>query len=294
MRISDRQLLIGCAAAAFAAASSAAAFEVRESSGERPPASALHALPVPGLPAVPNLGIDEGMRKVLRGFRQSYDSGDKSAALKQLETAAEQGNVVARWKAARMLADGDGVPRDDYRAFRHFARIVERHGDEGRESINAGAVSESLVALGVYFRNGIKASPIRTNAPEAQRMFTQAAMHYANAEAQYQLGIMWLDGSAAGGPADAIRAARWLNLAAEKGHGEAQAVLGRLLYLGEAMPRQAWRGLMWLQIARENARAQSTGWVRDMHEKAYAAASEEERRLARQHAERFLKAAERR
>ncbi len=102
---------------------------------------------------------------MLRGFRQSYDSGDKSAALRQLETAAEQGNVAARWKAARMLADGDGVQRDDYRAFRHFARIVERHGEEGRESINAGAVADSLVALGVYWRNGIKASPCGRTRP---------------------------------------------------------------------------------------------------------------------------------
>ncbi len=120
-------------------------------------------------------------------------------------------------------------------------------------------------------------------------MFTQAAAYFASAEAQYQLGVMWLDGAAGG--VDPIRAARWLNLAAEKGHGNAQAVLGRMLFMGEAMPRQAWRGLMWLQLARDNARGQSTGWVREMHDKAFAAASDEERRMARQHAERFLRAA---
>jgi uncharacterized protein len=293
MRISDHQTLRGiCAAAAFLAAGSAHAFEARETTAERAPASALPALPAPAIPALPNLGVDEGMRKVLQGFRQSYASGDKSSALKQLETAAEQGNVAARWKAARMLADGDGVTRDDYRAFRHFARIVQVHRDEGRESINGGAVAESLVAMGVYFRNGIKSSPVGQNDAEAFRMFFEAATHYANAEAQYQLGVMWLDGSAGG--TDPIRGARWLNLAAEKGHGEAQAVLGRMLFLGESMPRQAWRGLMWLQLARGNVRAASTGWVRDMHEKAYAAASEGERRMAREHAERFTRASERR
>jgi hypothetical protein len=50
---------------------------------------------------------------------------------------------------------------------------------------------------------------------------------------------------------------------------------------------------MWLQLARENARGETTGWVRELHEKAYAAASEDERRMARQHAERFTRAAER-
>jgi uncharacterized protein len=293
MRISDRHILSCCCAVSLVlAASGVQAFELRERPSEPAPAGALPALPSQVLPALPNLGIDEGMRRVLRGFRESYASGDKTAALKQLEMAAEQGNVAARWKAARMLADGDGVARDDYRAFRHFARIVERHGADGRDALHGGAVADSLVALGVYLRNGIKASSVRPNSGEAIRHFTQAAIHHAHAEAQYQLGMMWLDGSA--GAADPIRAARWLNLAAEKGHGEAQAVLGRLLFLGESMPRQAWRGLMWLQLARENARGNATGWVQEMHERAYAAASEGERRMANDHAARIMRAGERR
>ncbi len=293
MPISDRLALSCCLAAALVAAPAALAFEVRDGARpESPPASALPALPSPGLPGAPSLGIDEGVRRMLRNFRQSYDLGDKSAALRQLEEAAEKGNVAARWKAARMLADGDGVPRDDYRAFRHFERIGREHGEAGRDSLNASFIADSLVAQGVFLRNGIKGSPIRANPAEALRVFTLAAMYYANAEAQYQLGVMYLDGSTGG--VDPLRGARWLNLAAEKGHAHAQALLGRMLFMGEAMPRQAWRGLMWLQLARENARGESTGWVRDLHEKAYAAASEEERNLARRHAERFLRAAERR
>jgi uncharacterized protein len=292
MRISDRHTAACCAVGFLLVAQAAHAFELRERPVERPPTAALPALPSPSMPAMPNLGIDEGMRKMLRGFRESYASGDKTAALKQLESAAEQGSVPARWKAARMLADGDGVPRDDYRAYRHFARIVENHGNDGRDTLHSGAVADSLVAIGVYLRNGIKASPVRPHPGEAIRHFTQAAIHHAHAEAQYQLGLMWLDGSA--GAADSIRAARWLNLAAEKGHGEAQAVLGRMLFMGESMPRQAWRGLMWLQLARDNARGNATGWVQEMHEKAYAAASEGERRLASDHAARFVRAGERR
>jgi uncharacterized protein len=293
MPISDRLTLCCCIAAALVAAPAARAFEVREDARtDGAPASALPALPTPGLPAAPSLGIDEGVRKMLRSFRQSYDTGDKTAALRQLEDAAERGNVAARWKAARMLADGDGVPRDDYRAFQHFARIGREHGESGSDSLNASVIADSLVAFGIYLRNGIKGSPVRANPPEAMRMFTHAATYYANAEAQYQLGVMYLDGAIGG--VDPLRGARWLNLAAEKGHANAQAMLGRMLFMGEAMPRQGWRGLMWLQLARENARGETTGWVRDLHEKAYAAASEEERRMARQHADRFLRASERR
>jgi uncharacterized protein len=299
MPISDRLTTICCIAVAILAASPTRAFEAREDGETLPrgalpalPAPALPGLPAPQMPQLPSLGIDEGMRKMLRGFRRSYDSGDKTAALKQLEEAAEQGSIAARWKAARMLADGDGVNRDDFRAFKHFSRIADAHGDENRESPNAGVVANSFVALGLYWRDGIKGSPIKATPAQAFRMFNYAATYYGDADGQYQLGMMWLDGTA--GVIDPLRAARWLNLAAEKGHVQAQAVLGRMLFLGEAMPRQGWRGLMWLQLAQRNARGEGTGWVRDLHDRAYAAASDDERRMARQHAERFMRAVERR
>jgi TPR repeat protein len=87
---------------------------------------------------------------------------------------------------------------------------------------------------------------------------------------------------------------RWLSLAAEKGHVPAQAVLGRMLFMGEAMPRQPARGLMWLRVASENASPGRHAWVIEMHKKANDAASEEERRRAEAQAERYLKSAERR
>jgi uncharacterized protein len=294
MRTSDRQFLTRLSAVGLLlAAAPVQAFEARDTAAERgTPGTMLQSLPTQRMPAMPNLGVDETMQRMLKDFRQSYSSGDKSAALRQLETAAEQGNVSARWKAARMLADGDGVQRDDYRAFRHFSRIVEAHVRDGRDTVHAGAVADSLVAIGIYLRDGIKGSPVRENPAAAFDHFTQAAMHHAHAEAQYQLGMMLLDGSA--GSAQPIRAARWLNLAAEKGHGEAQAVLGRMLFLGESMPRQTVRGLMWLRLARENTRPASSGWVKDLHDRAYSAASEGERQLAREHADRFVRAGERR
>ncbi len=292
MPISDRLTIACCAAAVLLTVAPARAFEARETAAETAPASALPALPTPSLPALPSLGIDDSMRKMLRGFRTSYDRGDKTAALKQLEEAADQGHIVARWKAARMLADGDGVTRDDFRAFGHFSRIADAHGDENRDSPNAGVVANSFVALGLYWRDGIKGSPVKANPQQAFRMFNYAATYYGDAEGQYQLGVMWLDGSA--GAVDPLRAARWLNLAAEKSHPAAQAVLGRMLFLGEAMPRHPSRGLMWLQLAQQNVRGEAAAWVRELHERAFAAASDEERRLARQHAERFMRAAERR
>ena len=104
---------------------------------------------------------------------------------------------------------------------------------------------------------------------------------------------MLLEGAATGRPEPRL-AMRWLSLAAEKGHVPAQAVLGRMLFMGEAMPRQPARGLMWLRVASENASPTRHAWVIEMHKKANDAASEDERRLAESQAERYLKSAERR
>ena len=60
--------------------------------------------------------------------------------------------------------------------------------------------------------------------------------------------------STSGPPRDPRQAARWLHAAANKGQYQAQAVLGRMLFKGEHVPRQAARGLMWLALARDQRR----------------------------------------
>jgi hypothetical protein len=228
-----------------------------------------------------------------RGFSRSYKSGDKEAALRQLDAAAGQGDILAQWKLGRMYADGDGVPQDDYKAFGLFSRIADARGDESRESIHAGVVANAFVALGAYWLEGIPQSPVKANPAHAAKAFNYAATYYGHPEAQYRLARMLMDGSATG-KAEPRLAVRWLNHAAEKGHVRAQAVLGRTLILGEAGQRQPLRGLMWLQVARRNADAARDVWIVDLHRKAFEAASEEERREAVAQADRHLRAAERR
>jgi TPR repeat protein len=64
----------------------------------------------------------------LRAAAHPQDS--KNSALTALQYAAEQGQPVAQWKLGRMYADGDGVPRDDLRAFNYFSQIANSHPDE--------------------------------------------------------------------------------------------------------------------------------------------------------------------
>ena len=61
-----------------------------------------------------------------------------------------------------------------------------------------------------------------------------------------------LDG--AGVDKDGREAIRWLFLAADKGHLQAEALLGQTLFTGrEGVPPQRALGLMWLTLAREAA-----------------------------------------
>jgi len=298
MRISDRLLsaaFAGATACLLSSAGPAGAFEVKsgEPQAAAAPAPTLSALPSLPTPGLPDLSVDTGLREIWRGFSRSYKSGDKQAALRQLEAAAGQGDILAQWKLGRMYADGDGVPHDDYKAFGLFSRIADARGDESRDSIHAGVVSNAFVALGAYWLDGIPQSPVKANPAHAAKAFNYAATYYGHPEAQYQLARMLMEGSATGKPEPRL-ALRWLNHAAEKGHVQAQAALGRMLLLGEATQRQPLRGLMWLQVARENATTPRDMWVLELHRKAFAAASEEDRRQAELQAERYLKAAERR
>lgn len=299
MRIYERPFACILAIAVVCGGTSVHAFELKngepQPSGQGSALSALPSLPSPTLPGgvLPDLGVDKAIRDMWRGFVHSYRSGDKQAALKQLEVAAEQGDILAQWKLGRMYADGDGVAHDDFKAFQLFSRIADARGDESRDSLHAGVVANAFVALGIYWLDGIANSPVKANPSHAAKAFNYAGTYYGHPEAQYQLARMLLDGSATSRPEPRL-AMRWLSLAAEKGHVPAQAVLGRMLFMGEATQRQPMRGLMWLRVASENASPTRQAWVIEMHKKAHEAATEEERRLAQAQAERYLKSAERR
>src|SRR5947207_13639371 len=110
-------------------------------------------------------------------------------------------------------------------------------------------------------------------------MFSYAASYFGNADAQYDLARLYLKG--AGSRDDFRYGARWLALAAQKGHHQAQAMLGQMLFNGDRLPRQAARGLMWLTLARDNA-APDESWIRGSYNRAFTQASDEDRRVALQ------------
>jgi len=231
-------------------------------------------------PSTASLTPEDG----LRGAGPATESGDKAKAFSALQYAADQGHLAAQWKVGRMYASGDGVPQDDHRAFAYFSQIANAHPDEPPGTARARIVANAFVALGHYYLKGIPNSNVVPDATRAREMFAYAASYFGDADAQYQLGRLYLDGT----PSDPHQAARWFQLAATKGDCRAEAVLGDMLFRGDRVPRQAARGLMWLTLARDCAGSDEP-WVKPLYDNAFHRASDDQRAMALVYLEDWLK-----
>jgi hypothetical protein len=248
---------------ALALQGGALAFDVKE--GPAP------ANPPPGM-------LFKSIGDSLREGLNALSSGNSEMAVQALGYAAREGNVAAQWKLGRMYAEGEGVRRDELKAYQHFSEIANRHADVSPDSPHARVVAQAFVALGGYHLAGIPNSRVKRNPVRATEMFHYAAAYFDDADAQYHLGRIFSEGVA--GPRDLHQAARWFNLAAEKGHVPAQARLGQMLFNGDGVPRQGPRGLMWMQVAANKAFPGRDDWVVELNARARSVATEDERRLA--------------
>lgn len=247
-------------------------------------------------PLSPEAGFASVGDAFKRGIRD-YNAGDKAGAVRSLQFAATQGHTVSLWKLGRMFAEGDGVAHDDLKAFEYFSQIADRYAEESPGTGRAPFVSSAFVALGGYFLEGIPNTYVKPDVSRAVDMFQYAASYYGDPDGQYSLARLYLEGQ--GVPKDARQAARWLKLAAGKGHHAAQAVLGNLLISGQGVPRQPGLGLMWLTLARDAVIAEQDeaaqgapdkdAWISELHDKSYAAASETERKQALSYLEQYLR-----
>jgi exopolysaccharide production negative regulator len=222
----------------------------------------------------------------LRAGTQKLRAGKTDEAVTSLEYAAAEGVTAARWKLGRMYAEGDGVPQSDLRAFEYFSSIANARPDEIPGTPQARFVASAFVALGHYYREGIANSPVKADLARARELYAYAASFFGDADAQYHLGRLYLDGI--GVQKDPRQAALWFNAAAKKGQHHAQAVLGRMLFTGEDVPRQGARGLMLLTLARD-AGGREEAWLHELYEAAFRQATDDERAFALVLLERWLR-----
>ena len=218
-------------------------------------------------------------QQALRAGVDELKAGDADASVAALTYAAEGGEAIARWKLGEMYADGQGVQRDDVKAYHYFNQLVEDYDEDQPDRRNLSAISNAFVAVGVYCLNGIANSEVRPDPERAHELFQYAATIFGDPNAQYNLAHMYMVG--AGGVAkDNVAAVRWLAVAAQKGHAPSQALLGHMLFMGDGVPHQRARGLMWLQFAKDAAPDPKEVWIRDLYQRDFASASEDDRQAA--------------
>jgi uncharacterized protein len=218
-------------------------------------------------------------KQALQAGITDLKAGDADASVRALTYAADSGQDLARWKLGEMYADGQGVQQDDLKAYHYFNQLVEDYDEDQPDRRNLSVVSNAFVAVGVYCLNGIPNSDVRPDPDRAHELFQYAATIFGNPNAQYNLAHMYIVG--AGGLAkDNIAAIRWLAVAAERGHPPSEALLGHMLFMGDGVPHQRARGLMWLEFAKDAAPAPSDAWIRDLYQRDLESASEGDRQAA--------------
>ena len=242
------------------------------------PALALDSSNTNALRKIPTKNFSSG-QQALRVGLDDLKAGNIEASVTALTYAAANGQPLARWKLGEMYANGDGVPRDDVKAYHYFDRLVEDYDEDQPDPRDLGAFSSAFVAVGVYCLDGIPNSDVRPAPQRAHELFQYAATTFGDPNAQYNLARMYMVGT--GGVAkDDLAAIRWLSLAAKEGHAPSQALLGHMLFIGDSVLDQRARGLMWLELAKHGAPDPKDQWIRELYQRDFQVATDQDRRLA--------------
>lgn len=223
--------------------------------------SALMLGAVPAAYAQSAVDAAQEMASAMDGAGGGISSADQIAAL---EDAAAAGDPMAQWQLGLMYESGEGVAQDKAKAFGYFAEIADQHADAAPKGIESDIVAHSFVKMGDYYKQGLPEAGIPKDEDYANRLILHAASYFGDADAQYRVGELYLDDKELGD--NPIQSARWLALAARKGHAPAQAKLGDILFNGDGgLAANPVEGLMWLTVA--SRRAQGTadqGWIDDL------------------------------
>ena len=173
---------------------------------------------------IKNLNANTPPAEALRYGITSYRSGDKTTAVEALSFAAKNGSAGAQWKLGNMYAEGDGVEKNDYTAFKLFSDVAAHAADDSnsRRDQPTPFVTNAWAKLGAFFRKGIPNSDVKADPSRAREYFWRAA-YFGDADAQLSLAAMFYNGE--GGDRDLIQAAKWANLAADKGNPAAKGLL---------------------------------------------------------------------
>jgi len=230
------------------------------------------------LALAPNVAIGQTASQMLGDYSDmlGVGGGVSSSDMKDiLEGAAANGQPQALWQLGQMYENGIGVEQDKVRAFQYFSKIANENANAPPHSLRADIVARSFVKVGEYYKAGLPAAGIAPDQKQARALLFHAASYFGNANAQYQVGLLYLEEDLGPNP---LLSARWLSLAAQKNQFSAQAVLGDLLFNGDGFEPKPVEGLMWMTLARESTiGTKDEVWIGELLTRAMLVASPEQR-----------------
>ncbi len=168
----------------------------------------------------------------LRAGDQAYEQGDFARAVRELEPAAEQGDVKAEIILGTIYwTGGKGVTRDDRKALAWFRRAA----DQGN------AEAQDLVGIAYVEGRGVAKNPA-----EAVAWFRRSA-EQGDADGEFSLGFSYFAGE--GVKRDAKTGVAWLEKSAAQDFPPAEEMLGRIYISGAGVAADEKLGLQWLHKA---------------------------------------------
>ena len=160
-------------------------------------------------------------RRALFQLGRAYAANGKLPdAIAAYRKAIDKGSSAAMVELGILYAAGSGVDKDEAQARKLFERAAEAGNPRG---------VTRLTALSSGGAAGPPADPA-----QARAMLAKAA-EANSAEAQFQLGVMYAEGT--GGPKDDVAARAMFEKAAAQGHAEALDWLGSFVLSGRGGPQ---------------------------------------------------------
>src|SRR3569833_3543618 len=163
----------------------------------------------------------QAMASAMDGAGGGISSTEQIAAL---EDAAAAGDPMAQWQLGLMYESGEGVEQDKAKAFGYFAEIAAQPADAAPRGVESDIIAHSFVKMGEYYKDSLPEAGIAKDEDYSIKLLMHAASYFGDADAQYRVGEMYLDKNELGD--NPLQSARWLSLAAKKGHAPARAGRG--------------------------------------------------------------------
>lgn len=172
----------------------------------------------------------------------------------EMHAAADHPDAETHFQLARKLLAGDGVPKDEKKAF----DLMKAAADQGH--------ADAIGGLGYFYSIGLV---VPKDDMLAIEWFRKGA-EKGSAKSQLNLGKMLLEGKA-GAAVDAessrVQGLQWIAKSADQGLSEAQLSYGKVLYFGDhGQPQDYKKAMIYLKPAAESGMAEAQNMLGSMYE----------------------------